>query len=103
MLCLLLFNFYIRLESHDFTVCIATLVDPQTGAAVNINTQLIEPFEAKIGSLFQVLGDCSFDGTTCTLKARVIRCVDGMDIVLYKKTLQAQREYFKTRTSTNSS
>ena len=85
-----------RLDQHDFQNCRAVLTDPQTGCSVNINTSLIEPFE-EVGSIFQLIGEMSCSNEDLTLNARLIRCVDGMDLVLYKKALELQRQYFKDR------
>lgn len=59
----------------------------------------MEPFPAKIGSLFQFIGEI-VDGSgeeQFVVQARVVRHVDGLDMVLYEQALQAQQEYLKSR------
>ena len=63
---------------------------------MNVNTTLIEPLE-EVGSIFQLIGELSCSNEDLTLNVRLIRCVDGMDLVLYKKALELQRQYFKDR------
>lgn len=89
-----------KLEEHNAQDCIARLVDPQSGKHLVINTVLIEPFAAKKGSLFQMIGELEYlnNKSEVILKARVVRCVDGLDMMMYRKALQSQREYFNTRT-----
>lgn len=88
-----------RLVHHDVDGCMAKLTDPQSKMDVYVDTSLIEPFGAKFGSLFQMIGELDYRsgqyGTV--LKARVVRCVDGMDLVLYRKAIQCQRMYLDTR------
>lgn len=88
-----------KLEEHDAEACMARLVDPQSGKHLIVKTILIEPFAAKRGSLFQMIGelDCLNNRNEIVLKARVVRCVDGLDMTMYRKALQAQREYLHSR------
>lgn len=103
-----------RLSEHDIDDCIAKLVDPQTKKELTIDTSLIEPFGARLGSLFQMIGELETIGSgdfrtsgsgdfrtkvgNCVvLKARVVRCVDGMDLALYRKALQLQREFLSKK------
>lgn len=88
-----------KLDEHDAEACTARLVDPHSGKNLVVNTMLIEPFSAKKGSLFQMIGelDCLNSRNKVVLKARVVRCVDGLDMTMYRKALQAQRDYFNSR------
>ena len=64
-----------------------------------MSTSLIEPFCAKLGSLFQFIGevDCVSERHDLKLIARVVRCVDGIDLVMYEKALTVQRQYLEQR------
>lgn len=88
-----------KLDEHDAEACMGRLVDPQSGKNLVVNTMLIEPFSAKKGSLLQIIGelDCLNSRNEVVLKARVVRCVDGLDMTMYRKALQAQRDYFNSR------
>ncbi|KAK6173815.1 hypothetical protein SNE40_017208 [Patella caerulea] len=86
-----------RLERHNTESSTAVLVDPRSNKSLLIDTRLIEPFPEKLGSLFQFIGelegvDRSLD---VTLRARVVRCVDGLDLALYNQAIKAQREFLK--------
>ncbi|XP_071172524.1 CST complex subunit TEN1-like [Mytilus edulis] len=85
-----------RLLQHDFQNCRAFLADPKTGCSLKVNTSLIEPLE-EAGSLFQLIGELSHSGGETILNARLVRCIDGMDLVIYKKALELQRQYFQDR------
>lgn len=90
-----------RLTEHDVDSCQAQLTDPQTKKDLYVDTAFIEPFEARFGSLFQMIGELenkSDKGNNIVvLKARVVRCVDGMDIALYRKAVEYQRTYLQKR------
>ncbi|XP_049626672.1 CST complex subunit TEN1 [Suncus etruscus] len=61
-------------------------------------TELVEPFQAQLGSLYIVLGelDQQPDGVPL-LKARVLICVEGLNLVLLEQAIQEQREYQQDR------
>jgi len=86
-----------RLTEHMVDICQGKLSDPQGKADVSVDTSLIEPFDAKIGSLFQMIGELETNVDKVALKARVVRCVDGMDMALYRKVVQTQRVFFEKR------
>ena len=88
-----------KLEEYDAGASTARLVDPQSGKSLLVNTVLIEPFSAKRGSLFQMIGelDCLNNRNEVMMKARVVRCVDGLDMTMYRKALTAQWEYLSMR------
>ncbi len=68
-----------------------------------LDTRFIEPFRARPGSIFQFIGelDSASSDDHPVLRARVVRCVDGMDVAMYNKALDAQRKFFEGR-ETNS-
>nr|KAG5692571.1 hypothetical protein BaRGS_024131 [Batillaria attramentaria] len=65
------------LDEHDVETCQATLVDPKTQKQLQVDTSLVEPFPAKVGSLFQLIGEVmdnrDKDGAGLVLQARVVR------------------------------
>lgn len=87
------------LTEHDCVKCMAKIRDHQSKQDLYVDTKLIEPFNARYGSLFQMIGELDVDGKDgdIVLKARVVRCVDGLDLTLYKKAVQCQRMYFEKR------
>ena len=80
-------------------------MDPKTQAFVVIDTTLVEPFDAKIGSLFQFIGEIKGHGkeeentavSQLQVQARIVRCCDGLDLLMYEHALKTQREYLKSR------
>lgn len=87
-----------RLSEHEVSSCMAKLLDPQNKADMSIDTSLIEPFEARSGSLFQMIGELERGKQgDVVLKARVVRCVDGLDMALYRKAVECQRTYLEKR------
>ncbi|XP_021370672.1 CST complex subunit TEN1-like [Mizuhopecten yessoensis] len=91
-----------RLDEHNFEECRATLTDPQTCASVTLDTSLVEPFDSHIGALFQVIGELEYSEkySSVVLRTRVIRSVDGLDLILYRNVIATQREYINSRTET---
>lgn len=87
---------------HDCINRQATLCDPQTSASVCVDTSLAEPLEGSVGSLFQVIGEVEREdgGDTTIVRARVMRCVDGMDLLMYNRALRNQQKYFQSRNVT---
>ncbi|KAI5931477.1 Cyclin-dependent kinase 3 [Manis javanica] len=57
-----------------------------------ICTKLVEPFQAQVGSLYTVLGELEHqkDGGSL-VKARVLTCVEGMNLPLLEQAIQGQR------------
>ena len=97
-----------RLTDHEVDTCVARLTDPLTKRELTVDTSLIEPFGARLGSLFQMIGELETSnkggnlGTTAkrgnlVLRTRVVRCVDGLDFTMYKKAISLQRDFLSTR------
>ncbi|NXJ12948.1 TEN1L protein, partial [Odontophorus gujanensis] len=92
-----------RLSCYDLPRSEAIL-STQHGSAqhhVHINTALVEPFEAQLGSLYMVLGEAEHrEGKCCespVIKARILTCVEGMNVPLLEQAIQEQRKYFQER------
>ncbi|KAL8596272.1 hypothetical protein ACOMHN_021312 [Nucella lapillus] len=96
-----------RLIEHDVTTCCVKLGgSSKQEHCVPIDTRLVEPFEAKLGCVFQFTGEVTevklggSDRETVVVEARVVRNCDGLDLVKYQQALRAQREYFALRQAT---
>ncbi|XP_042689268.1 CST complex subunit TEN1 isoform X1 [Centrocercus urophasianus] len=89
-----------RLSCYDLARSEATL-STQHGSAqhhVHIDTTLVEPFEAQLGSLYMVLGEAERrEGESPVIKARILTCVEGMNMPLLEQAIQEQRKYFQER------
>ncbi|KAL4236666.1 Telomeric pathways with STn1 [Mactra antiquata] len=88
-----------RLTMHEVGDCLAKLTDPSVKADIFVDTTLVEPFEARIGSMFFFIGELESgrDGIGVVLKARVVRCAEGLDLALYRKAIEAQRFFLDNR------
>ncbi|XP_066520450.1 CST complex subunit TEN1 [Hoplias malabaricus] len=66
---------------------------------VSVQTTFVEPFDAVIGAQYITLGEIDkVEGNSeATLRARVLNCVDGVDIALLQKAINEQRNFFKER------
>ncbi|EHA99422.1 hypothetical protein GW7_06436, partial [Heterocephalus glaber] len=89
-----------RLCLYDMTRSRATLT-AQHGSdqhQVLVGTELVEPFQAQAGSLYVVLGDLEHQaGGGSMVKARVLTCVEGMNLHLLEQAIQKQRLYQQER------
>ncbi|XP_015150599.1 CST complex subunit TEN1 isoform X1 [Gallus gallus] len=89
-----------RLSCYDLARSEAIL-STQHGSAqhhVRIDTTLVEPFEAQLGSLYVVLGEAEHrEGESPVIKARILTCVEGMNVPLLEQAIQEQRKYFQER------
>lgn len=91
-----------RLSLYDVAQSHATLT-AQHGPEqhhVRVCTKLVEPFQAQVGSLYMVLGELEHqkDGG-CLVKARVLTCVEGVNLTLLEQAIRAQRLHRHARAS----
>ncbi|XP_006869732.1 PREDICTED: CST complex subunit TEN1 [Chrysochloris asiatica] len=91
-----------RLGLYDMTQSSMTLV-AQHGSdehQVVVCTKLVEPFQAQLGALYVVLGELEHqeDGGVM-VKARVLTCVEGMNLPLLEQAIREQRLYQRERES----
>ncbi|KAF6097606.1 TEN1 subunit of CST complex [Phyllostomus discolor] len=89
-----------RLCLYDVTQSRVTLT-AQRGSEqhqVLVCTRLVEPFQAQVGSLYTVLGELEHqkDGGS-VVKARVLTCVEGMNLALLEQAIGEQRAYLRQR------
>lgn len=65
---------------------------------VVVHTLFVEPFNPIIGAQYIVLGEIENDeGVGAVVRARVLNCVDGVNIALLEKAITEQRNFFTER------
>uniref|UniRef100_A0A8C3QJI5 CST complex subunit TEN1 n=2 Tax=Cyanoderma ruficeps TaxID=181631 RepID=A0A8C3QJI5_9PASS len=66
---------------------------------VCVDTKFVEPFQAQEGSFYLVLGEAEHREETSSpvVKARILTCVEGMNVPLLEQAIQEQRKYFNER------
>nr|XP_020466618.1 CST complex subunit TEN1-like [Monopterus albus]XP_020466621.1 CST complex subunit TEN1 [Monopterus albus] len=65
---------------------------------VVIHTLFVEPFNPIIGAQYLVLGETeNAEGVGVMVHARVLNCVDGVNIALLQKAINEQRSFFRER------
>ncbi|KAM4595680.1 CST complex subunit TEN1 [Fundulus diaphanus] len=65
---------------------------------VLVHTQFVEPFNPIIGAQYLVLGETeNYEGVGVVVRARVLNCVDGVNIALLLKAVTEQRSFFTER------
>ncbi|XP_066093565.1 CST complex subunit TEN1 [Saccopteryx bilineata] len=89
-----------RLCLYDMTQSRVTLT-AQHGSdqhQIFVCTKLVEPFQAQTGSLYTVLGELEHqkDGGSM-VKARLLTCVEGMNLPLLEQAIREQRTYQRER------
>lgn len=89
-----------RLCLYDMTRSLLTLTAPHRSdpCQLLVCTKLVEPFEAHVGFLYMVLGELEReeDGGS-VVKARLLTCVEGMDVTLLEKAILEQRCHLQKR------
>ncbi|KAM9119030.1 CST complex subunit TEN1 [Pangshura tecta] len=89
-----------RLHCYDMvqSEAILTALHSSVQHQVYVCTKFVEPFQAQLGSLYVALGEIEQrDGKRPALKARVLMCVEGMNLPLLEQAIQEQRRYFQER------
>ncbi|NXG43315.1 TEN1L protein, partial [Psilopogon haemacephalus] len=65
---------------------------------VVVDTTLVEPFQAQLGSCYTVLGETEQrEGEGPVVKAIILTCVEGVNVPLLVQAIQEQRKYFSER------
>ncbi|KAL1006052.1 hypothetical protein UPYG_G00067250 [Umbra pygmaea] len=65
---------------------------------VVVQTTFVEPFEPIIGAQYLVLGEIeNAESGGVIVHARVLNCVDGVNVALLQKAINVQRTYFEER------
>ncbi|XP_040437182.1 CST complex subunit TEN1 [Falco naumanni] len=89
-----------RLHCYDLARSEAILTAQHSSAHyhVCIDTRFVEPFQAQLGSCYMVLGETEHrEGEGPVVKARILTCVEGMNVPLLEQAIQEQRKYFNKR------
>ncbi|XP_054077269.1 CST complex subunit TEN1 isoform X2 [Rissa tridactyla] len=89
-----------RLCSYDLAQSKAVLAAQHSSAQyhVCVDTKFVEPFQAQLGSRYVVLGEAEHrEGEGPVVKARILTCVEGMNVPLLEQAIQEQRKYFNER------
>ncbi|NXP46439.1 TEN1L protein, partial [Heliornis fulica] len=89
-----------RLCSYDLVQSEAILTAQHSSAQyqVRVDTKFVEPFQAHLGSCYMVLGEAEHrEGQGLVVKARILICVEGMNVPLLEQAIQEQRKYFNER------
>ncbi|KAK9664708.1 hypothetical protein RND81_14G062700 [Saponaria officinalis] len=80
-----------KLQDYNVESGVAIIAD--ANATLMIDTQHVK-LQFRLGSIYQFIGELSLhSGFEPILKARVGRNVDGMDLNLYRQTLQLLKEF----------
>ncbi|KAG7242384.1 hypothetical protein INR49_023513 [Caranx melampygus] len=65
---------------------------------VVVHTLFVEPFNPIVGAQYVVLGETEdVEGVGMMVHARVLNCVDGVNIALLQKAINEQRTFFRER------
>ncbi|KAJ8034824.1 CST complex subunit TEN1 [Holothuria leucospilota] len=82
---------------HDQTVLLTSPIKGCESDQLTVSVKLVYPFQASIGSLYEVIGEVikSTEGTS--LRAHSWRCMDGLDIFMFYQVVQRRRDYFQSR------
>lgn len=65
---------------------------------VVIHTLFVEPFNPIIGAQYIVLGEIeNAEEVGVMVRARVLNCVDGVNVALLQKAINEQRSFFRER------
>ncbi|NXS57948.1 TEN1L protein, partial [Brachypteracias leptosomus] len=91
-----------RLSHYNLARSEAVLTAQHSSAQyqVCVDTKFVEPFQAQLGSCYMVLGEAEHRGGKCegpVIKARILTCVEGMNVPLLEQAIQEQRKYFNER------
>ncbi|XP_028572772.1 CST complex subunit TEN1 [Podarcis muralis] len=89
-----------RLHSYDVVSSQAILTAQHTSVqyCIQVCTKFVEPFQAQLGALYIVLGETEHkEGNEMVIKARVLTCVEGINLQLLEKAITEQRKYFQER------
>ena len=82
-----------KLTGFDAAASEATLED--AGWPLKVDTSLLGQPALRIGGLFSFIGETETRHDGLRLRARVVRCVDGIDLGLFDRALQLRRQFLQ--------
>eukprot|EP00128_Syssomonas_multiformis_P012478 Colp12_sorted_trinity150504_noHs@1116 len=82
-----------RLREHDIHKNVVVLSAERE--RVEVDVLILGDFGWRINSLYQVIGEVELRSAKPFLKARVCRCVDGLDMKLYEQALELRRAFLE--------
>uniref|UniRef100_A0A8C8TCR1 CST complex subunit TEN1 n=1 Tax=Peromyscus maniculatus bairdii TaxID=230844 RepID=A0A8C8TCR1_PERMB len=89
-----------RLCLYDMARSLVTLTAQHKSdqCQLHVCTKLVEPFEPHVDFLYMVLGELEHDEDGgSVVKARLLTCVEGMDLSLLEKAILEQRLYLQKK------
>ncbi|XP_051895904.1 CST complex subunit TEN1 isoform X2 [Pristis pectinata] len=89
-----------RLTNYDARISEAALCVHHNSIdySLRVLTSLVEPFEARVGAEYMVLGEMeTTTGNVPVIQARLLIDADGVDLPLLERAVQEQRKYFQQR------
>ncbi|KAM3623113.1 uncharacterized protein V6R79_007154 [Siganus canaliculatus] len=89
-----------RLSSYEPEVSKATLSAQHASKEhhVVVHTLFVEPFNPIMGAQYLVLGEIDkAEGVGVMISARVLNCVDGVNVALLQRAIDEQRSFFRER------
>ncbi|XP_068117951.1 CST complex subunit TEN1 [Hyperolius riggenbachi] len=88
-----------RLACYDYTLSEAELTAHHSAVQhkLRVNTKFVEPFSARVGSYYMALGELESVDNSHLLCARLLTCIEGVDLSLLQSGIDEQRKYFAER------
>ncbi|CAE5960399.1 unnamed protein product [Arabidopsis arenosa] len=86
-----------------YSVETAIGVIEDAGKSLKINTQNLRDVSFRVGSIYQFIGELHIEqpNNEAILQARTGRNVDGIDMNLYRKTVELLRQFLKEEGNSN--
>ncbi|CAA0298953.1 CST complex subunit TEN1 [Arabidopsis thaliana] len=88
---------------RGYSVETAVGVIEDGGRSLKINTHNIRDVSFRVGSIYQFIGELHIEqpNNEAILQARTGRNVDGIDMNLYRKTIELLRQFLKEEDNSN--
>ncbi|XP_063816637.1 CST complex subunit TEN1 [Pseudophryne corroboree] len=89
-----------RLSCYDSAQSEATLTAQHSAVQhkLQLNTRFVEPFSARLGSYYLALGELdTVDDAHLVLCARLLTCIEGVDVSLLQRAVEEQIKYLRER------
>ncbi|XP_005993283.1 CST complex subunit TEN1 [Latimeria chalumnae] len=91
------FGRLISYDAEQSEVILATQHDSSQYQVI-VSTTFVEPFQPHFGTPYITLGEIQKkEGDQVQIKARILTCVDGINVSLLEHAIKEQRRYFQER------